>query len=75
MVYIINTAIVPFIGGSVMYDVAHVMREVAKIKRQRDLVKGSLIPQDAKDKLLRDLDAQERAIAASVVEAPKGAVK
>lgn len=56
-----------------MYDVAHVMREVAKIKRHRGLVEASLIADEAKKRLLADLDEQERKLSASVIEQPKGA--
>lgn len=51
----------------VRMDVKQVMLQIARIKRQRDLVKASLIPEAAKAKLLKDLDAQEAQLAADVV--------
>lgn len=58
------------------YDVAQVMREMAKLKRQRELVRGALVAEPVKAKLLADLDEAERKLAAGVlVDAPKGASK
>lgn len=48
-------------------DVKQVMLQIARIKRQRDLVKASLIPENAKRKLLSDLDVQEAQLASDII--------
>lgn len=52
-----------------------VVRELGKIKRQRELVRSSIIATAAKEKLLAELDEAERKLASSIVDvSEKGVV-